>query len=62
MNNLGGRLPRRQGKLDRSLPLQEEVFRRSRAKLGPDDANTLIFMGNLAEGYRMRGSWTRPSR
>lgn len=39
------------GQLDKALPLLEETFKLTKAKLGPDHPNTLASMSNLAVCY-----------
>jgi hypothetical protein len=39
------------GKLDKSLPLQEEGFALAKAKLGPDDMLTILMQRLLVKGY-----------
>jgi tetratricopeptide (TPR) repeat protein len=54
MNNLAESY-RAAGKLDKALPLIEEVYKVSKTKLGPDHADTLASRNNLAIAYHDAG-------
>ena len=47
------------GNFDRALPLFEETFTLTKAKLGPAHPDTLTYMNNLAKAYKGAGKLLR---